>query len=170
MERNKIQRDETRWSGLQQVADQGFGLCAAMAGCAYYGCYGQRFNLLWDELTEHYGAEPFRLQTLEEFWSPALAGAVCYLVGPAYTEEIYDILMKESLEASIYITVDTMKYLKKGGRVTPTAAALGTVLNIKPVLQIQGGKLDTYAKVRGWKAAKKSMLDAIEKDITERLF
>ncbi len=83
-------------------------------------------------------------------------------------KEIYDILMKESLEASIYITVDTMKYLKKGGRVTPTAAALGTVLNIKPVLQIQGGKLDTYAKVRGWKAAKKSMLDAIEKDITER--
>lgn len=92
MERNKIQRDETRWSGLQQVADQGFGLCAAMAGCAYYGRYGQRFNLLWDELTEHYGAEPFRLQTLEEFWSPALAGAVCYLVGPAYAEEIYDIL------------------------------------------------------------------------------
>lgn len=83
-------------------------------------------------------------------------------------KEIYDILMKEKLEASIYITVDTMKYLKKGGRVTPTAAALGTVLNIKPVLQIQGGKLDTYAKVRGWKAAKKSMLDAMEKDITER--
>ena len=83
-------------------------------------------------------------------------------------KEIYDILMREKLEASIYITVDTMKYLKKGGRVTPTAAALGTVLNIKPVLQIQGGKLDTYAKVRGWKAAKKSMLDAMEKDITER--
>ena len=83
-------------------------------------------------------------------------------------KEICDILMRESLEASIYITVDTMKYLKKGGRVTPTAAALGTVLNIKPVLQIQGGKLDTYAKVRGWKAAKKSMLDAIEKDVTER--
>ncbi len=83
-------------------------------------------------------------------------------------KEIYDILMKEKLESSIYITVDTMKYLKKGGRVTPTAAALGTVLNIKPVLQIQGGKLDTYAKVRGWKAAKKSMLDAIEKDVTER--
>lgn len=83
-------------------------------------------------------------------------------------KEIYDILMREKLESSIYITVDTMKYLKKGGRVTPTAAALGTVLNIKPVLQIQGGKLDTYAKVRGWKAAKKSMLDAMEKDITER--
>ena len=83
-------------------------------------------------------------------------------------KEIYDILMREKLESSIYITVDTMKYLKKGGRVTPTAAALGTVLNIKPVLQIQGGKLDIYAKVRGWKAAKKSMLDAMEKDITER--
>lgn len=83
-------------------------------------------------------------------------------------KEIYDILMREKLESSIYITVDTMKYLKKGGRVTPTAAALGTVLNIKPVLQIQGGKLDTFAKVRGWKAAKKTMLDAMEKDINER--
>lgn len=83
-------------------------------------------------------------------------------------KEIYEILMREKLESSIYITVDTMKYLKKGGRVTPTAAALGTVLNIKPVLQIQGGKLDTFAKVRGWKAAKKTMLDAMEKDIKER--
>lgn len=56
--------------------------------------------------------------------------------------EIKNILEKERLEASIYITVDTLKYLKKGGRITPAAAAIGTVLNLKPVLQIQGDKLD----------------------------
>lgn len=83
-------------------------------------------------------------------------------------QEITDVLMREKLEASIYITVDTLKYLKRGGRVTAAGAALGAVLNIKPVLQIQGEKLDAYAKVRGFKAAKKKMLDAMEKDITER--
>lgn len=83
-------------------------------------------------------------------------------------KEIVDVLMREKLEASIYITVDTLKYLKKGGRVTAAGAALGTVLNIKPVLQIQGEKLDAFTKVRGFKAAKKKMLDAIEKDITKR--
>lgn len=83
-------------------------------------------------------------------------------------QEIYDILMREKLEASIYITVDTLKYLKKGGRITPAAAAIGTVLNLKPVLQIQGAKLDAFAKVRGIKSAKKTMLDAIEKDLNER--
>ena len=82
--------------------------------------------------------------------------------------EIEKILLKEKLEASIYITVDTLKYLKKGGRVTPAAAALGTVLNLKPVLQIQGGKLDSFAKVRGMKAAKKTMIEAMKKDIEER--
>ena len=83
-------------------------------------------------------------------------------------QEIYDILMQEKLEASIYITVDTLKYLKKGGRITPAAAAIGTVLNLKPVLQIQGEKLDAFAKVRGWKTAKKTMLDAVEKDMKTR--
>lgn len=82
--------------------------------------------------------------------------------------QIEEVLMKEKKESSIYITVDTLKYLKKGGRVTPTAAAIGSVLNLKPVLQIQGEKLDAFAKVRGWKAAKRSMLDAMEKDINER--
>ena len=82
--------------------------------------------------------------------------------------EITEILEAEKLQASIYITVDTLKYLKKGGRVTPAAAALGTVLNLKPVLQIQGEKLDAFSKVRGWKAAKRTMLKAIEKDLEER--
>ena len=82
--------------------------------------------------------------------------------------EIKEILEAEKLQASIYITVDTLKYLKKGGRITPAAAALGTVLNLKPVLQIQGDKLDAFSKVRGWKAAKRTMLKAIEKDLKER--
>ena len=82
--------------------------------------------------------------------------------------EIKEILEAEKLQASIYITVDTLKYLKKGGRVTPAAAALGTVLNLKPVLQIQGEKLDAFSKVRGWKAAKRTMLKAIETDLEER--
>ena len=82
--------------------------------------------------------------------------------------EIEEVLLKEKLEASIYITVDTLKYLKKGGRVTPAAAALGTVLNLKPVLQIQGGKLDSYAKVRGMKAAKKTMIEAMKNDLEGR--
>ncbi len=83
-------------------------------------------------------------------------------------QEIEEILMREKLEASIYITVDTLKYLKKGGRVTAAGAALGTVLNIKPVLQIQGEKLDAFAKVRGWKAAKKTMINAVKKNLAER--
>ncbi len=83
-------------------------------------------------------------------------------------QEIHDILMREKMESSIYITVDTLKYLKKGGRVTPATAALGTVLNLKPVLTIQGEKLDAFAKVRGLKSAKKVMKEAMEKDIRER--
>ena len=82
--------------------------------------------------------------------------------------EIRQVMEKEKMQASIYVTVDTLKYLKKGGRITPAAAAIGTVLNLKPVLQIQGEKLDAFAKVRGWKAAKKTMLNAIEKDLTDR--
>lgn len=83
-------------------------------------------------------------------------------------KEIREVLEREKFQSSIYITVDTLKYLKKGGRVTPAAAAVGTVLNLKPVLQIQGEKLDAFAKVRGWKAAKRTMLNAIEKDLTGR--
>ena len=77
-------------------------------------------------------------------------------------------LEKTALDASIYITVDTLKYLKKGGRITPSAAALGTLLRIKPVLQIQGGKLDAFSKCRTLKQAKTIMLDAIGRDLTER--
>lgn len=84
------------------------------------------------------------------------------------SSEIKEILEGEKLEASIYITVDTLTYLKKGGRVTPAAAAIGTVLNIKPVLTIQGQKLDAYSKARGMKQAKRIMINAMKKDIEQR--
>ena len=82
--------------------------------------------------------------------------------------EIKEILEKEALDASIYIAVDTLKYLKKGGRITPAAAAVGTVLRLKPVLTIQGGKLDSHAKTRGMKSAFRIMLQAVKDDISSR--
>ena len=77
--------------------------------------------------------------------------------------QIKEILEKEANESSIYITLETLKYLKKGGRITPAAAALGTVLNLKPVLQIQGQRLDAFSKARGKKQAKKIMIKAMER-------
>ena len=82
--------------------------------------------------------------------------------------EIKEILEKEKLQASIYITVDTLKYLKKGGRITPAAAALGTLLRLKPVLTIQGEKLDAFAKARTMKQAKSMMISAIQHDLETR--
>lgn len=82
--------------------------------------------------------------------------------------EIKDILEKEAMDATIYIAVDTLEYLKKGGRITPAAAAVGTVLRLKPVLTIQGEKLDSYAKTRGMKAAFRTMLNALRDDINSR--
>ena len=84
------------------------------------------------------------------------------------SSEICEKLMETKLEASIYIMVDTLKYLRKGGRLTPAVAALGTILRIKPVLQIQGEKLDTFAKARTIKQGTNIMLDAMEKDVAER--
>lgn len=78
--------------------------------------------------------------------------------------QIHEVLEREKMEASIYITVDTLKYLKKGGRVTPAAAALGNLLKIKPVLQIHGEKLDAFAKARTMKQAKALMLDVMKQD------
>lgn len=83
-------------------------------------------------------------------------------------EEIKDILEGSKFESSIYIMVDTLKYLKKGGRVTPAAAALGTLLKIKPVLQIQGEKLDAFAKARTVKQAKNIIIEAVKRDCIER--
>lgn len=83
-------------------------------------------------------------------------------------QEIHDILMRDKFESSIYIMVDTLKYLRKGGRLTPAVAAIGTVLRIKPVLQIQGEKLDSYAKVKTLKQAKTTMIKAIANDLENR--
>ena len=86
-------------------------------------------------------------------------------------EEVKQILEDTKLDSDIYVTLDTLKYLKKGGRLTPAAAAIGTVLNLKPVLRIKGGKLDAFAKTRGWKASKKTMIqatkDAMKRDFPE---
>ena len=83
-------------------------------------------------------------------------------------KEIHDKLMEVKMESSIYIMVDTLKYLKKGGRVTPAAAALGTILKLKPVLQIQGEKLDAFAKARTFNQAKSIMIKALKADIDAR--
>lgn len=82
--------------------------------------------------------------------------------------QIKEVLEAQKMDSSIYITLDTLKYLKKGGRITPAAAAIGTVLNLKPVLQIQGEKLDAYSKTRGKKQAKRVMLKAMQDDWNTR--
>ncbi|MBO5955111.1 MAG: DegV family protein [Clostridia bacterium] len=83
-------------------------------------------------------------------------------------KEIKEYLEQTKGDAGIYIAVDTLKYLKKGGRVTPAAAAIGTLLNIKPILQIHGGKLDSFAKVMSMKQARSKMISATRKEIEER--
>ena len=83
-------------------------------------------------------------------------------------KEIADWLINTKMKSSIYIMVDTLKYLKKGGRLTPAVAAIGTLLRIKPVLQIQGFKLDTYAKVRKLSDAKETIVSAAKKDLSTR--
>ncbi len=83
--------------------------------------------------------------------------------------DIKTVLERTKFDSTIYITVDTLKYLKKGGRVTPSAAALANLLKIKPVLSINGEKLDSFAKVRGMKAAKKTMLRTLREDIEKNI-
>lgn len=83
-------------------------------------------------------------------------------------EEIRRILEDARDKMTIYIGVDTLEYLKKGGRVTPAAAAIGTVLHIKPVLKLDVGKLDSYKKCRGFLKAKKIMIDAVREDMENR--
>ena len=82
--------------------------------------------------------------------------------------EIKEYLEKTKMDSTIYITVDTLSYLKKGGRITPAAALLGSFLRIKPVLTIQGEKLDAFAKARTMKQAKTIMVTALKKDLQER--
>lgn len=83
-------------------------------------------------------------------------------------KEIKEKLLQSSMNASIYIMLSTLKYLKKGGRITPAAALLGKVLGIKPVLQIQGAKLDKFAQVLSFSLGRKKMIEQIIKDMTTR--
>ena len=98
----------------------------------------------------------------------SVISALCLVEQGYDAGQIRDFLEKHAYDASIYITVDSMEYLKKGGRVTPAAATLATVLNLKPVLTIQGDKLDAFAKVRGMKLAESKMIEAIHQDRAER--
>lgn len=81
-------------------------------------------------------------------------------------QEIYNTLMDMKFDSSIYILLDTLKYLARGGRLTPAAALIGNVLNLKPVLQIQGEKLDAFSKCRGYKKGTKVMLEALKENLT----
>ena len=83
--------------------------------------------------------------------------------------KIREILERTAKDSMIYITVDTLKYLKKGGRITPAAAALGTILRIKPILAIDGGKMDAFSKARTMNQARASMISAIQKDLSEHM-
>jgi DegV family protein with EDD domain len=82
--------------------------------------------------------------------------------------QIKEYLERVKFDSTIYIMLDTLKSLKKGGRITPAAAAFGTMLNIKPVLQVNGGKLDAYAKVRGVKNGRETIIEAVKKDLAGR--
>lgn len=84
-------------------------------------------------------------------------------------EEIREYLERDKFNSSIYIMLDTLYYLKKGGRITPAAAAIGTILKLKPVLQIQGDKLDAFAKARTTAQGKATMMNAIRNDMDSRL-
>lgn len=83
-------------------------------------------------------------------------------------KEIKDFLEADKFNSSIYIMLDTLYYLKKGGRITPAAAAIGTLLRLKPVLTIQGEKLDAFAKARTSSQGKSMMINAIKNDIVNR--
>ncbi len=85
-----------------------------------------------------------------------------------HADEIREKLEEDKFNSSIYIMLDTLYYLKKGGRITPAAAALGTILRLKPVLQIQGEKLDAYAKARTTEQGKSIMVKAIKSDMENR--
>ena len=121
-------------------------------------------------LAEHYGGRVHVVDnkrisvTLKE----SVDDAVYLKERGATPQEIKTYLERTATDASIYIAVDTMKYLKKGGRITPAAATIGQILKVRPVLQIHGEKLDKYALVRNEEKAKEIMKSAIAKDLSER--
>lgn len=98
----------------------------------------------------------------------SVINAVNYAAEGMSAADIKERLEKEAYEATIFITVEDLNYLKKGGRVTAAAAAIGNILNLKPVLTIQGEKLDAFAKERGMKKARRTMIEAMQKEVTTR--
>ena len=98
----------------------------------------------------------------------SIRNALTLLAQGKTAQEVRGILEAEKDASSIYIAVNTLEYLKKSGRVTAAGAAMAAVLHIKPVLQIQGGKLDAYKKVRGMLQAKKTLVDALRHDLATR--
>ena len=98
----------------------------------------------------------------------SVINAVNYAAEGMSAADIKVRLEKEAYEATIFITVEDLNYLKKGGRVTAAAAAIGNILNLKPVLTIQGEKLDAFAKERGMKKARRTMIEAMQKEVTTR--
>ena len=120
---------------------------------------------LWDKLLAEY--EAIIHIPMSSSLSSSCQNAIALARGSS-PQEIVRILEKESLEATIYLTVDTLKYLKKGGRITAAAAAIGTLLRIKPVLTIQGAKIDSFSKVRTARQAKEVMFEAVQKDVQNR--
>lgn len=102
---------------------------------------------------------------IEPTLKESVRDAVSLVQSGKSAEEIQQILNADGPNSSIYIMVNTLKYLKKGGRITPAAALLGGALHLKPVLSIFGGKLDAYAKAIGVKKAKQVMIDAVKKDL-----
>lgn len=102
---------------------------------------------------------------IEPTLKESVRDAVSLVQSGKSAEEIQQILNSDGPNSSIYIMVNTLKYLKKGGRITPAAALLGGALHLKPVLSIFGGKLDAYAKAIGVKKAKQVMIDAVKKDL-----
>ena len=121
---------------------------------------------LWDSLLKEY--DEIVQIPMSSGLSATCATAMALSQEYAGRVHVVDNLEDEKSNSSIYITLETLKYLKKGGRITPAAAAIGTVLNLKPVLQIQGEKLDAYAKVRGKKQARRTMLKAMKADFEGR--
>lgn len=97
----------------------------------------------------------------------AIQDALTLVKAGKSAKEIKDYLERTKFDSVIYITVTTLKYLKKGGRITPAVAALGTLLKIKPVLQIRGERLDSYAKARTMNQAKRLMIEALKKDVED---
>lgn len=121
-------------------------------------------------LAEHFEGRVFVVdnQRISVTQRESVLDALAWVREGRSAAEVRDLLEADALEASIYLMVDTMEHLRRGGRVTPAAAAIGSVLRIKPVLQIQGSKLDAFSVAKSERMARRTMLRAIARDVDER--